>query len=112
MTTPERYDAMMQAFDRLVGLQYLRGMHLNDSAVECGKRVDRHWHIGRGRIGIEAFRAIMNDKRTEQLPLILETPAGGDALTWLPKYRNEVALLYALEGEAGAEACRPTPHAE
>ena len=76
-------------FDRIVGFQYLKGMHLNDSKKELGSRVDRHDNIGKGFIGLEAFRRIMNDPRFDDIPLILETP---DTSLW----PQEIELLYSL----------------
>jgi AP endonuclease-1 len=98
--TPDGYAAMMADFERVVGLRYLRGMHLNDSAASLGSKKDRHWHIGRGAVGLDAFRAIMTDARTAGIPLILETPASAKA--FLPKYAAEVELLYSLDGEGAS----------
>jgi len=77
--SPAGYEAMMSTFDAVVGLGYLRGLHLNDSAAALGSGKDRHWHIGRGAVGARAFQCIMSDPRTAGMPLILETPpaAGG-----------------------------------
>ncbi|HXW03998.1 MAG TPA: deoxyribonuclease IV [Vicinamibacterales bacterium] len=61
-------------FDRLVGLGRLRAFHLNDSRRPCGSRVDRHEHIGKGFLGLEVFRRIVNDRRFAGLPMLLETP--------------------------------------
>ncbi|HFB61696.1 MAG TPA: deoxyribonuclease IV [Bacteroidetes bacterium] len=77
-------------FDRIVGFQYLKGMHLNDSKKELGSRVDRHDSIGKGFIGLDAFRRIMNDPRFDEIPLILETP---DTNLW----PLEIELLYSLQ---------------
>jgi len=66
--------SMIEAFDRAVGLQYLRAMHLNDSKVGLNAHVDRHESIGKGAVGIPAFEAIFSDARFENMPLILETP--------------------------------------
>jgi deoxyribonuclease-4 len=63
-----------EEFDRVVGFQYLKGMHLNDSKKELGTRVDRHDNIGIGFIGEETFAILMNDSRFDNMPLILETP--------------------------------------
>ena len=63
-------------FDRVVGLDRLAALHLNDSKTERGSRVDRHEHIGKGKIGLEAFRFIMRDKRFRKIPKVLETPKG------------------------------------
>ena len=71
--TQEAYEETMKAFDEIVGFEYLRGMHINDSKPPLGSRVDRHHSLGCGEIGWEAFRYIMNDPRMEDIPLILET---------------------------------------
>lgn len=76
-------------FDKIVGFKYLMGMHLNDSKRQLQSRIDRHESIGRGFIGMEAFRYIMNDPRFDDIPLILETP---DPLLWA----HEIESLYAL----------------
>jgi deoxyribonuclease-4 len=65
-------------FGRVVGLDRLVAIHLNDSKTACGSRVDRHEHIGRGRIGLPAFRFIMSDRRFRKIPKVLETPKGKD----------------------------------
>ncbi|KAG1943695.1 deoxyribonuclease IV [Pimephales promelas] len=65
---------MLDEFDRVVGLHYLRAVHLNDSKGTLGSHLDRHEDIGRGQIGITAFREIVNEPRLDNIPLILETP--------------------------------------
>lgn len=87
--TREGYEKTIQEFDKIVGLQFLKGLHLNDAKKELGSRVDRHENIGKGTLGIEPFRWIMNDPRFDELPLILETP---DETLWA----SEIALLYSL----------------
>ena len=72
--TPEGYATTFRQFDRVVGLKRLKAFHLNDSKKPCGSRVDRHEHIGRGCIGVEPFRRLLNDPRFGQLPMLLETP--------------------------------------
>jgi deoxyribonuclease IV len=74
----ETYGATMAEFDRVVGLQWLKVIHLNDSQKGFGLRVDRHAHIGDGEIGIEGFRALMNDPRLDGVPGVLETEKGDD----------------------------------
>ncbi|HEX8229953.1 MAG TPA: deoxyribonuclease IV [Chloroflexia bacterium] len=73
-----KYERMVESFDRIVGLDTLRAIHMNDSKKGLGSRVDRHEHIGKGALGLEPFRFIMNDPRFENIPKILETPKGGD----------------------------------
>jgi deoxyribonuclease-4 len=65
-------------FDHVVGLDRLAAIHLNDSKTACGSRVDRHEHIGKGKIGLAAFRFIMGDRRFRKIPKVLETPKGKD----------------------------------
>lgn len=64
----------MEHFTSTVGLDYLRGMHLNDSKVEFNSHVDRHESLGAGLLGLEVFKCIMKDERFENMPLVLETP--------------------------------------
>ncbi len=76
--TAKEYDVTMDELDRAVGLKKVRVWHLNDSLREHGSRVDRHAGIGRGYIGAEPFRHILNDPRLAGIPMILETPKGTD----------------------------------
>lgn len=73
--TQSGYYAFMDEFDKVVGLHFLQGMHLNDSKGELGCHLDRHENIGRGKLGLDTFRWLMNDPRLDTIPLILETPA-------------------------------------
>ncbi len=77
-TTKSKYNKMWDEFDDTIGLAYLYAFHLNDTDKECGSRVDRHTHIGQGRIGKEAFEFFINDQRFKDIPGILETPKGKD----------------------------------
>lgn len=70
------YEATFAELDRLVGLGRIKAFHLNDSVKGLGCRVDRHAHIGRGSIGLEAFRHLLNDPRFREVPMYLETPKG------------------------------------
>jgi deoxyribonuclease-4 len=67
-------------FDHMVGLERLAAIHVNDSKTARGSRVDRHQHIGKGQIGLEAFRFIMRNRRFRKVPKVLETPKGKDLL--------------------------------
>ena len=67
------YDDVFGEFGEVVGFEYLRGMHLNDSKKELGSRVDRHDSIGKGLIGFAFFEKLMKDPRFDNMPLILET---------------------------------------
>lgn len=87
--TENAYLKTMEEFDSIVGFKYLKGMHLNDAKSTLGSRVDRHHSIGKGNIGLEAFRLIMNDPRLDDIPLILETI---DPSIWA----EEIKLLYSL----------------
>ena len=86
----QSYKQTFEKFDTIVGFKYLKGMHLNDSKPDLGKRVDRHDSLGRGKLGLEPFRLIMNDARFDDMPLVLETI---DDSLWA----QEIALLYSLE---------------
>ncbi len=85
----KKYEETINLFEKEIGIQYLKGVHLNDSKKECGSRIDRHAPIGKGFIGIGGFSYIMNDERFDNIPLILETP---DRENW----KNEIKLLYDL----------------
>ena len=78
-------------FDRIIGLNRLAAIHLNDSKTARGSRVDRHQHIGKGEIGLDAFRFIMRDRRFSKIPKVLETPKGKDLL-------EDVVNLKTLRG--------------
>jgi deoxyribonuclease-4 len=95
LRTEETYHATMDQFARIVGFKYLKGMHLNDSKSPLGSRVDRHHSLGKGELGLEPFRLIMNDPRMEEIPLILETI---DSDLWT----REIRLLNHLK-EIGQE---------
>jgi len=70
----EGYEKTWQEFDKMIGLDKLTAFHLNDSKRELGTRVDRHEHIGKGALGEEAFRRLLNDERFKDLPMVIETP--------------------------------------
>ncbi len=70
----KEYKATMRAFERTIGLRRLRVFHVNDSRKPQGSLVDRHAHIGRGEMGLEPFRLLVNDRRFRDRPMILETP--------------------------------------
>ncbi len=84
----EGFENTFQEFDRIIGLAYLKGMHLNDSQKTLGSRVDRHALIGQGTLGADVFTRIMNDPRFNNMPLILETPEP-------EKWKEEIAFLYS-----------------
>ncbi len=74
--TEKEYKATMRSLDKTVGLKLVKAFHVNDSLKPLGSRVDRHAHIGRGLIGKDAFRFLMNDRRFRNVPMYLETPKG------------------------------------
>jgi deoxyribonuclease-4 len=76
LSLPTDYAETMRQFDEIVGIDRIRAFHLNDSKRELGSRVDRHEHIGKGHLGREAFRNILNDKRFAGIPMYMETPKG------------------------------------
>ncbi len=86
LVTAGGFEEVFEAFDRIVGFGFLKGMHLNDSKKELGTRVDRHDTLGNGTIGWDVFSKIMCDPRFDGIPLILETP---DEARWA----TEIALL-------------------
>lgn len=74
LATSSGFTETFEHFDNVIGFRYLRGMHLNDAKKELGSRVDRHDSLGKGTLGIEPFKWIMQYKRFDGIPLILETP--------------------------------------
>jgi|ERR1700733_8898843 len=68
------YNHLWETFDKIVGLQHLKAIHINDSQKELGCKVDRHQHIGKGKIGLHGFELLFNDSRFFDIPKILETP--------------------------------------
>jgi deoxyribonuclease-4 len=78
IATEPGYETTFQEFDAILGLDRLVAFHVNDSKRERGSRVDRHEHIGKGKIGKMGFRLLMNDKRFQNTPKILETPKGAE----------------------------------
>jgi len=90
--TQEGYERTFTEFDDAIGIELLAAFHLNDSKKEFHSRVDRHEHIGKGFIGVEAFRLLMNDARFWGLPMCLETPKGPD----LKEDRENLTLLRSL----------------
>ena len=83
-------DGVLDAFDRVVGLDRLKAIHINDSMNVRASHKDRHEKIGKGKIGLEAFRRIVNHPKLKDLPFYLETPCD------LQGYKDEIALLKGL----------------
>lgn len=74
LASKKGYEATFEAFDRIVGFDRLKVLHLNDSKTPCGSRVDRHEHIGDGTLGLEPFRRLLHDPRLGHVPMVIETP--------------------------------------
>jgi deoxyribonuclease-4 len=94
------YLATMRNFDRIVGLDRVRAFHLNDSKKPLGSRVDRHEHIGRGHLGLEPFRHLMNDRRFRNVPMYLETPKEQER-----GEEMDVVNLRLLRSLSGRQSC-------
>src|SRR2546421_7106407 len=92
LSNREGYESALREFDQIVGLKMLVAIHVNDSKAPLGSHIDRHEHIGKGKIGREGFRSIMKDDRLLKVPKILETPKGED----LKEDRMNLALLRRL----------------
>ena len=82
------YNKTIKEFDKIIGLDNLKLIHLNDSKCGLGSRIDRHQNIGKGKIGIEAFKLIIRDKRLKNVPKILETP--------FPGVQNDLKILISF----------------
>lgn len=91
LATPDGYAKTWEEFDKIVGFNYLRGMHINDSKKGVGSRVDRHAPLGKGELGSDFFKMLMADKRMDNIPLILETPE-------VELWGEEIQWLYSLDG--------------
>ena len=74
LRTREGFEETFENYGKLIGFEFLKGMHLNDSKKELGSRVDRHDNLGKGFIGIDLFKWIMKDSRFDHIPMVLETP--------------------------------------
>ena len=84
-------DGVLQEFDRVVGLERLKALHLNDSKNPFASHKDRHECIGQGNLGLQTFENIINHPALAGLPMILETP------NELPGYQQEISLLRSME---------------
>jgi deoxyribonuclease-4 len=91
LTTEAGTKKMFRQFNQTIGLERLVALHLNDSKAAQGSRVDRHEHIGKGKIGLDAFRVLMRDRRFRKIPKVLETPKGKEM-------REDVENMKTLRG--------------
>lgn len=89
LANAEGYKKTWEEFDNIIGADYLRALHLNDDMRKLGSRIDRHAEIGKGTLGIEFFKRLVNDPRFDNMPIILETP---NPAIW----PAEIKLLYEL----------------
>ena len=92
LRTQDGYAATWREFDEMLGLDRLKAIHLNDSKKELGSRVDRHEHIGKGLLGLEPFRFLLNDPRFRGIPMTLETEKSKD----LAEDKENLAVLRSL----------------
>lgn len=93
LASADEYEKVWSDFDRVIGFDYLCGMHLNDTGKALGSRVDRHAPIGTANLDLEFWKRLMSDPRFDGIPLILETP---DEVIW----GEEIRLLYSLDSRA------------
>lgn len=96
MNTETGYKSMMREFNKLIGVKRIAVVHCNDSKFPCGAKKDRHEHIGKGEIGLEGFRLLMNDRRFSKIPKILETPKGDESI----EDKKNIKRLWDLIGKA------------
>ncbi len=94
LATPEGYEAAMTEFEHFIGTEKIKAFHMNDSQKGLGSRVDRHEAIGKGAMGLEPFRFLMNDPRFANTPMVLETPKGPDG-------KEDIENLAVLRGLVG-----------
>jgi deoxyribonuclease-4 len=104
LRTPEVYEETVRRFDRTIGLERLRFLHVNDSRGGLGSRLDRHEHIGRGKIGLAGFQLLLNDLRFRDHPMVLETPKGKD----LKEDKKNLKVLRSLLVRDATKSSRRT----
>lgn len=104
LRTREAYEKTLEEWDRTLSLGRIRAFHLNDALKDIGCRVDRHESIGKGFLGKEAFRPLVNDPRFADTPMCLETVPGDDCINW----KRELKLLKGMRQAGGASAGAPT----
>jgi deoxyribonuclease IV len=105
----ESYDETFSRFDEIIGLDRLKFFHLNDSKRDLGSSVDRHEHIGKGKIGLPAFELLLNDPRFRHHPMVLETPKGKDPSNDIENLRVLRSLVkLQTKASSSPELKRPT----
>ncbi|MBI9112560.1 deoxyribonuclease IV [Maridesulfovibrio ferrireducens] len=97
LRSPETYNQVFDRFNQLIGLDFIRFFHLNDCKEDLGAHKDRHENIGKGKIGIEGFRSLINDVRFSTIPKVIETPKGEDIN--FESDRMNIDLLRSLKVE-------------
>ena len=90
--TQDAYEKTFDEFDRIIGIGKIKAFHLNDSKMDFASKRDRHEHIGQGKIGVDAFKFLLNDRRFKDIPMVLETPKEPD----LEADRHNLSLLKSL----------------
>ncbi len=90
LRTEEAYQQTMEAFERIIGFEKLMGIHINDAKSELGSKVDRHNSLGKGNLGTDAFKLLMNDPHLDDIPIVLETIDP-------EKWAQEIEWLYSLQ---------------
>ncbi|BEJ12568.1 hypothetical protein CspHIS471_0210280 [Cutaneotrichosporon sp. HIS471] len=103
LRTPETYASTMDEFSKVVGFEYLAGIHLNDSKAPLGGNKDLHENIGLGEIGLTGFRELVRDPRMAGIPMALETPSGPEDGVMSEIWAKEVALLYEIQAVPDTE---------
>lgn len=94
--TSASFSKVMDDFERIVGLQFLKGMHLNDSKAAFNSKRDLHENLGKGFIGLECFKFVMQDPRFENVPMVLETPNDVDGKEDYSIWKREIDMLYGF----------------
>lgn len=97
ISTKAGYEKTFSEFHKIIGIDQLKMFHLNDSKKELSSRVDRHDHIGEGKIGKDGFRFLVNDTRFKNLPMIIETPKEDDFVKYDTKNLNLLRSLLYME---------------
>ena len=97
--TSDVYEQTFSHFDRVIGLERLNFFHLNDSKKDLGSKIDRHEHIGKGHIGLAGFKLLLNDRRFQYHPMVLETPKGKE----LKEDRRNLRVLRSLISEVDSD---------